>query len=88
MRRHLTSIFIVVAFVVAMCPKAGFGAVGDVAELAGVSVVQLVEDPGQPGRVLCCHRPGGIRVARWEQPVARTWERSCRDQRVFCRVCP
>ena len=51
MRRHLTSIFIAVAFVVAMCPKAGFGAVGDVAELAGVSVVQLVEDPGQPGRV-------------------------------------
>jgi|GEM_PF-3660562 len=51
MRRRLMSILVVMALVVSTCPMRARSAVGDVDELTGVSVAQLIEDLGRPGRV-------------------------------------
>jgi len=45
------SILVVMALVVSTCPMRARSAVGDVGELTGVSVAQLIEDLGRPGRV-------------------------------------
>jgi hypothetical protein len=68
MRRRLMSTLVVMALVVSTCPMRARSAVGDVDELTGVSVVQLIEDLGRPGRVYAATDQGVFVLPDIESP--------------------